>query len=61
MPKNTAENEATAEQPAERDRHLSGLRTVLDVERDQMTARVKAWDARNPEIVAKLTPEQRGY
>jgi hypothetical protein len=27
----------------------------------EFTARVRAWDEDNPEIAARLTPEQRGY
>lgn len=34
---------------------------MTDAELAEFTARVRAWDEDNPEIAARLTPEQRGY
>lgn len=51
----------TPAQRAERDARLAVAPRMSDAELAEFRARVQAWDARNPEIVAKLTPEQRGY
>ena len=34
---------------------------MSDAELAEFRSRVQAWDAQNPDIAARLTPEQRGY
>ena len=50
--------------PAERearDARLAAAPRMNAAELAEFRARVRAWDAENPEIAARLTPEQRGY
>lgn len=41
--------------------HEAWAAQAAQISDEEFLARVKTWDAKNPEIVARLTPEQRGY
>jgi len=57
----TRDDGLTPAQRAERDARLATARRMTNDELAEFTARVRAWDAENPEIAAQLTREQRGY
>lgn len=44
-----------------RTEHEQWLARAAQISDEEFLARIKAWDARHPEIAARLTPEQRGY
>ncbi len=55
------DNGLTPAQRAERDARLAAAPRMSDAELGEFRARVRAWDAANPEVVAGWTPERRGY
>lgn len=57
----TREDRLTPQQRAERDARLAAAPRMSDAELAEFRSRVQAWDAQNPDIAARLTPEQRGY
>lgn len=57
----TREDDLTPAQRAERDARLAAAPCMTDAELAEFRGRVQAWDAANPDIAARLTPEQRGY
>lgn len=52
------EDRQSQEARAEHERWLAQAAEVSD---EEFLARLRAWDAANPQVIAQMTPEQRGY
>ena len=55
------EDRLTPAQCAERDRRLAAAPRMSDAELEEFRARVQAWDAQNPDVLAQIPPDKRGY
>jgi len=57
----TREDDLTPAQRAERDARLAAAPRMSEAELAEFRARVQAWDAANPDVLAQIAPDKRGY